>query len=56
MFSRWKPTGADVIACLLTGAFSAWLWSRGMERIGIAAPFIGAAIGVCVGYACRCVC
>ena len=56
MANHWKPTSADVIACVVTGAFSAWLWSRGIEQIGIAAPFIGAAIGVCVGYLCRSFC
>lgn len=56
MSNRWKPTGADVVACLVTGTFSAFLWWRAIDQIGVTAPVIGAAIGIGIGYLCRSFC
>jgi hypothetical protein len=38
--------------CLLIG-FSAWLWSRASDTLGVGAPFLGAAIGLAVAFLVR---
>ena len=48
----WKPTKDDVVACLVTGAMGAWLWWLN-GQLGIAAPFVGAVVGISAGYMCR---